>query len=73
MIQSQLSQRKKNQILILLNYLNRTLNSEYKLIYRYKISFFVFDIIEIEYEFDYRIFSEISPWAYFRVLSVVNF
>ncbi len=32
--------------------MNRTLNSVYKLFYRFKISFFVFDIIEIEFEFD---------------------
>jgi hypothetical protein len=64
--------------------MNRTLNSEYKLIYRYKIKFFVFEIIEIEYEFDYSIFSEISPWAiskiseispwaYFQVFTVHQF
>jgi hypothetical protein len=35
--------------------LNRTLNSGYKLIYRFKISFFVFYLIEIECEFDYII------------------
>jgi len=29
------------------------------------MTFFAFDIIEIECEFDYSIFSEISPWAYF--------
>jgi hypothetical protein len=34
--------------------------SEFKSIYRHKISFFVFEIIEIEYEFDYSIYSEIS-------------
>jgi len=34
------------------------------------MSFFVFDTIEIEYEFDYSIYSEISPWAYFRVKTV---
>ncbi len=41
--------------------MNRTLNSGCKVIYRFKISFFVFDIIEFECEFDYSIFSEISP------------
>jgi hypothetical protein len=50
----------KKSYLNSVKFLNRTLNSEYKLIYRYKISFFVFEIIEIKYEF------EISPWAYFR-------
>ncbi len=28
---------------------------------------FVFDIINMEYEFDYSLFSEISPWAYFKL------
>jgi hypothetical protein len=41
--------------------------------YRFKISLFVFDIIEIECEFDYSIFSEISPWAYSRVFTVNAF
>jgi hypothetical protein len=60
MIQSQISQRKKNHFLTLYNYLNRILNSKYKLIYPCEISFFVFEIIEIEYEFDYSIFSEMG-------------
>jgi hypothetical protein len=66
MIQSQISQRRKKSFLYSVKLFKyRTLNSEYKLIYRYKISFFGFELIEIEYEFDYSIFSEISPWAYF--------
>jgi hypothetical protein len=35
------------------------------------MSFFVFDIIEIECELDYSIFSEIGSWAYSRVFTVV--
>jgi hypothetical protein len=64
MIQSQLSLRKKTIFKFCKNYSNGTLNSKYryyKLLYRYEISFFVFDIIEIEYEFDYTTYSEISP------------
>jgi hypothetical protein len=37
------------------------------------MSFFVFDIIEIEYEFDYSIFSEISSWAYSEYLRYFYF
>jgi hypothetical protein len=56
MIQSQISQRIKIISKFCKIIKNRTLNSEYKLIYRYKRSFFVFEIIEIEYEFDYEYF-----------------
>ncbi len=52
MNQSQLSKRKKAYLISVLfntRYLNKTLNSGYKLIYRYKNYFFVFDIIEFEY------------------------
>jgi hypothetical protein len=56
MIQSELSQRIKVRSETCKLIQIELKNSEYKLIYRYEISFFVFDIIEIECEFDYSIY-----------------
>jgi len=59
MNQSQLSKRKKSY-LNSVKPLKYSFKFWYKVIYRYKISFFVFDIIEIEYEFDFSTFSEMN-------------